>query len=315
MAMVLRLSTALLLSLLLVGCSKLFFYPMSAWVQNPENQGLEYEDIVLIHPRGMRIHGWWLPAANDAPARGTVYFLHGNAQNISTHLANVQWLPAQGYNVFLLDYRGYGLSEGKPRLPEALDDVQLGLDWLRHAKRTEGAPLVVFGQSLGASMVASVLGEKGNAGAADCVILEAAFASYRDITSDVMKRSWLLWPLRWMVVPAMPDRELDPEVRVAGIKPTPLLVMHSVDDPVIPYAHGERLYAAAQQPKTFQKLRGGHTESSRDPAVQQRLVDFMQDNNCAAKVAEVEQPVAPSDDESPPELFVPLPAPDKGYRF
>ena len=143
--MVLRLSRALLLSLLLVGCSKLFFYPMSAWVQNPENQGLEYEDIVLIHPRGMRIHGWWLPAANDAPARGTVYFLHGNAQNISTHLVNVQWLPAQGYNVFLLDYRGYGLSEGKPRLPEALDDVQLGLDWLRHAKRTEGAPLVVIG--------------------------------------------------------------------------------------------------------------------------------------------------------------------------
>ena len=103
MAMVLRLSAALLLSLLLAGCSKLFFYPMSPWVQNPENQGLQYEDIVLIHPRGMRIHGWWLPAADDAPARGTVYFLHGNAQNISTHLANVQWLPARGYNVFLLD--------------------------------------------------------------------------------------------------------------------------------------------------------------------------------------------------------------------
>ena len=144
MAMVLRLSAALLLSLLLAGCSKLFFYPMSPWVQNPENQGLQYEDIVLIHPRGMRIHGWWLPAADDAPARGTVYFLHGNAQNISTHLANVQWLPARGYNVFLLDYRGYGLSEGKPKLPDVFDDVQLGLDWLRHAQRTDGAPPVSY---------------------------------------------------------------------------------------------------------------------------------------------------------------------------
>ncbi len=177
-------------------------------------------------------------------------------------MANVQWLPARGYNVFLLDYRGYGLSEGKPRLPDVFDDVQLGLDWLRHAERTDGAPLVVFGQSLGASMATSVLGEEDNAGAADCVILEAAFASYRDITSDVMKRSWLLWPLRWMVVPTMPDRALDPEERVAGIAPTPLLVMHSEDDPVIPYAHGERLYAAAQQPKTFQTLRGGHTQKA-----------------------------------------------------
>ena len=320
MAMVLRLSAALLLGLLLAGCSKLFFYPMSPWVQNPENQGLQYEDIVLIHPRGMRIHGWWLPAVDDAPARGTVYFLHGNAQNISTHLANVQWLPARGYNVFLLDYRGYGLSEGKPKLPDVFDDVQLGLDWLRHARRTDGAPLVVFGQSLGASMAASVLGEEGNAGAADCVILEAAFASYRDITSDVMKRSWLLWPLRWMVVPTMPDRSLDPEERVADIAPTPLLVMHSEDDPVIPYAHGERLYAAAAQPKTFQKLRGGHTESTRDPAVQQRLVDFMQDNDCAAEVTqaeEVPESSAEGGGEEPPALPVPAPisTPDSGYRF
>ena len=230
----------------------------------------------------------------------------------------MQWLPARGYNVFLLDYRGYGLSEGKPRLPDVFDDVQLGLDWLRHARRTEGAPLVVFGQSLGASMAASVLGEEANAGAADCVILEAAFASYRDITSDGMKRSWLLWPLRWMVVPTMPDRSLDPEERVADIAPTPLLVMHSEDDPVIPYAHGERLYAAAAQPKTFQKLRGGHTESTRDPAVQQRLVDFMQDNDCAAEVTKAEEvPESSGEGEEPPALPVPAPisTPDSGYRF
>jgi hypothetical protein len=95
--------------------------------------------------------------------------------------------------------------------------------------------------------------------------------------------------------------------------------MHSEDDPVIPYAHGERLYAAAQQPKTFQTLRGGHTESTRDPAVQQRLVDFMQDNDCAA-----EAPPGPAADSQPsggdastPALPVPAPitTPDNGYRF
>ncbi|WP_197477202.1 alpha/beta hydrolase, partial [Alcanivorax sp. HI0044] len=113
---------------------------------------------------------------------------------------------------------------------------------------------------------------------------------------------------------------LDPEERVAHIAPTPLLVMHSEDDPVIPYAHGERLYAAATQPKTFQKLRGGHTESTRDPAVQQRLVDFMQDNDCAAEVAKAEEaPESPAEGggEEPPAFPVPapIPAPGSGYRF
>ena len=97
-------------------------------------------------------------------------------------------------------------------------------------------------------MAATVLGEEENAGAADCVVLEAAFASYRDITDDVMKKSWLLWPLRWMVVPGMPAREQDPENRIAGIAPTPLLILHSDEDEVVPYSHGERLYAAAQAP-------------------------------------------------------------------
>ena len=313
MAMVFRLILLASLFSGLAGCSKLFFYPMEPWVQNPENQGLKYDDVVLIHPRGLRLHGWWLPAAGEGHVRGTVYFLHGNAQNISTHLANVQWLPERGYNVFLLDYRGYGLSEGEPALPAVLEDVQLGLDWLRNVKAAEG-PLTVFGQSLGGAMATTVLGRESNQGAAECVVLEAAFASYRGITSDVMKKSWLLWPLRWLVVPAMPGKVLDPEARIAGLSPTPLLVMHSEDDPIIPYDHGKRLFAAAAEPKTFQRLRGGHIESTRDPAVQQRIVNFLQGNGCAAPA-----PVPPPRDEvmdgMAPLPLPPSPGGNNGYRF
>ncbi len=317
MAMVLRLGWVALATIMLAGCSKLFFYPMEPWVQNPENQGLKYEDIVLIHPRGLRIHGWWLPAAAEVPVKGTVYYLHGNAQNISTHLANVQWLPGRGYNVFLLDYRGYGLSEGKPRLPDVYADVQLGLDWLRTARRTEG-PLVVFGQSLGGALVTTVLGEERNAQAVDCVVLEAAFASYRGITSDIMKTSWLLWPLRWMVVPGMPAQAQDPEQRIAAISPTPVLVMHSDEDEIVPYSHGERLYASALAPKTFQPLHGAHGQSTRDPAVQQRIVDFLSENDCAASAAPLGKPVPaePMTPLLPPmEPAAPTKGPERGYTF
>ena len=273
MALLLRL-TLLLPLLVLGGCSSVFFYPMDEWVQNPARQGLDYEDVVLIHEDGLRLHGWWLPAATDEP-RGTVYHLHGNAQNISTHLMSVAWLPERGYQVFLLDYRGYGLSEGKARLPDVQEDVQLGLDWLSNAERVEG-PLIVFGQSLGGALTASVMGREQNADKADCVILEAAFSGYRDITRDVMRQSWLLWPFSFVVAPLISDQDR-PLDQVAGIAPRPLLIMHSEEDQIIPMAHSERLYEAAEQPKTFQRLKGRHIHSTRADDVRGFLVDFMED--------------------------------------
>ncbi|MCH2556201.1 MAG: alpha/beta hydrolase [Alcanivorax sp.] len=273
----------------LYGCSGLFFYPAKPWVQNPARQGLAYEDVVLIHPDGLRLHGWWLPA--QGYERGTVYFLHGNAENVSTHLMNVHWLPERGYNVFLLDYRGYGLSEGDPDLPGALADVQLGLDWLTASGRLDGKPLVLFGQSLGGALGTGVLARDDNRGRVDCVMLEASFASYRGIADDVMRRSWLLWPLRWMVLPTLPARDRDPERHIAALAPRPLLILHSREDPVIPFRQGEALFQAAAEPKTFQALKGGHGQGTRDPAVRDRLLAFLEQNGCMASAPSVPAPL------------------------
>jgi hypothetical protein len=260
------------------GCSSLVFFPMKPWVQNPANQGLAYEDIVLIHEDGLRIHGWWLPAKGDA--RGTVYFLHGNAQNVSTHVMSVRWLPAQGFNVFIPDYRGYGLSDGEPSLPQVLEDIQLGLDWLAASGRLKDKPLAVFGQSLGASMSTVVLAREQNQPLYQCAVLEAAFTGYSDIASDVMKRSWLLWGFRPLVVPWMPG-DIDPVDHIADIS-RPLLLMHSKEDEIIPYHHGETLREKATQPVQFQPLLGSHIESMRDPSVQGRMLEFLYDQ-CGVK--------------------------------
>ncbi|WP_232802262.1 alpha/beta hydrolase [Alloalcanivorax mobilis] len=325
MAMVLRLISGAVLLAILGGCSGVFFYPMKPWAQNPARQGLDYQDVVLIQPDGLRLHGWWLPARGFN--RGTVYFLHGNAENISTHLINVQWLPARGYNVFLLDYRGYGLSEGDPDLPGALADVQLGLDWLSHSGRLQGKPLVLFGQSLGGALGVDVLADPANQGKVDCVMLEATFASYRGVADDVMRRSWLLWPLRWAVLPTLPAPALDPAGNIAALAPRPLLLLHSHQDPVIPYAQGEALFAAAAEPKTFQALKGGHAQGTRDPAVQQRLLDFLDHSGCMAEppeqpgMAEPAQPGMPTprhrgvDSENASGDADALRAPAEAYRF
>lgn len=303
MATLLRLMRMMTLLLALVSisaCSKLFFYPMTPWVQNPARIGLAYEDVVLIHPDGLRLHGWWLPAAGNA--KGTVYFLHGNAQNVSTHIMSVAWLPDAGYNVFLLDYRGYGLSEGKARLPQVFDDIQLGLDWLGRSGRLDGKPLILFGQSLGAVMGIEVLAREGNQARARCAVFEAAFTGYRTITNDVMKQSWLLWLMRPLVVPLMPAQQWDPAQRIGELR-MPKLILHSREDEIIPFAHGEAIYDEAAPPKEFQPLLGRHIEAMRDPSVQARVTGFFE-RHCGV-AAPVEPDVAPQSGVAPEVTPVP----------
>lgn len=271
---------------LLSGCTDLFFYPMDSWAQNPARQGLAYEDVVLIHDNGLRIHGWWLPAKGRV--RGTVYFLHGNAQNISTHLSNVAWMPEAGYQVFLLDYRGYGLSEGEPELPEVFADIRLGLNWLHGSRRLGDAPLIVFGQSLGAAMGVKVLAEKGKPAQVDCVILESVFSGYPQITRAAMSRSWLLWPLQWPVAALMPE-QWNPVDHIAALKGTPLLLMHSRDDDIVPFRQGRAVFEAAKPPKAFRELSGPHIAGSREPGVQKDMVSFL-DRNCPAPEPDPQAP-------------------------
>src|SRR5699024_418205 len=214
MALLFRLTfIALLLGLAGCSSSSLYFLPYSNWVQTPYQQALSYEDVVLVHRNGLRLHGWWLPAEQDEPL-GTVYFLHGNAENISTHLMAVAWLPSRGYNVFLLDYRGYGYSEGKPSLPAVFNDIQLGLNWLQHSGRST-PPLIVYGQSLGAAMSAYVLAQEYNKSAYQCAVLEASFTDYREIAAHIMGQTWLR-VLKPAVLPMLPNKWA-PEQQVAHI--------------------------------------------------------------------------------------------------
>lgn len=261
-----------LLLLALQGCSSLFFYPQSAWVQNPARLGLDYQDVVLIEADGTRIDGWWLPA--KGPVKGSVYYLHGNAQNISTQLINVAWLPAKGYQVLMIDYQGFGLSDGEPSLAGAMVDIQTGLDWLNASGRLHDKPLIVYGQSLGASMATWVLAQPNNRGRADCFIEEAGFADYQQIVNAVMQRSWLTWPLRPLVVPFI-NNQYAPVKVIGELSPMPLLLIHSRDDQVVPFSQGQALFRAAQQPKTFYVIGGQHAQGPRNPKVRTTMLQFM----------------------------------------
>src|SRR6218665_1291649 len=146
-----RLAVALLSTLLLGGCVRaLFFHPNDRAYSEPEKLGLVSVDVEFRAEDRSPLDGWWLPADPKAgPALCTVVHAHGNAANITRHLQAVAWLPPLGVNVLMFDYRGFGLSLGKPSLDGVVADTQAAVHAALQMPGATPGRLFVFGQSLG----------------------------------------------------------------------------------------------------------------------------------------------------------------------
>lgn len=246
---------AVALMLLAAGCTQLFLHPGHMQVLHPDTLGLRYEDVWLPAPDGARLHGWYLPAA--APSRGTVLHLHGNAENITTFIKAVHWLPAAGYNVLLVDYRGYGRSEGVATIDTVHEDAGLALD----AALARPGPLFVFGQSLGGSAAIYAVAHHPQRARVAAVIAEGAFSSYRRIAREKMGQAWFTWPLQWPLSFLFSERYAAGRA-VAALAPVPLLVVHGENDPVVPPSHARRLFEAAREPRELWIVPGaGHVDA------------------------------------------------------
>jgi len=242
----------------------------------PGTLGLKYEDVNLTAPEGIRLHGWFLLAQGEP--RGTVFFLHGNAQNISTHIYSVAWLPESGYQVFLLDYRGYGLSEGSPGLPEVLTDVAAGFQWLLNEPRATKRSLFLLGQSLGANLGAYFAGANPEVRhRLSAIVLDAPFASYREITREKLAQFPITWPLQYPLSRLMPD-DYSPIKNIAELSPVPLLIICSETDKIVPAHHSIALFEAAGEPKALWLTKGRHIATFGQEKNRQRLLSFLKEH-------------------------------------
>ncbi|MBU2953470.1 alpha/beta hydrolase [Marinobacter sp. F3R08] len=271
--------TGLLVALLLLsGCSSLFFYPDRVTYITPDRLNLDYDDIDIETADGETLHGWWLPAkASESSTRGTVYFLHGNAQNISSHILNVAWLPENGYNVFTIDYRGYGKSTGAPDIDGALHDAETGLRWLAQKPEVVERPLYVFGQSLGGGLgiaLASEWTQRHEQPGLDGVILDGTFSGFRLIAREKLGSFWLTWPFQIPLSWTIPD-DYEGVDHIARISPVPVMVIQSVRDGIIPFHHGTTLYEAAGEPKAFLQTDTPHGATFVIPAYREEVLQFM----------------------------------------
>lgn len=265
-----RAAACVMACVLLAGCEALLFYPQKKLIRSPADVGLEYRD-VAIPVADSQLHGWWLPAKRP---RASLLFAHGNAENISTHLASVYWLPAKGVNVLLVDYRGYGQSPGRPSVATAVADVAASWQWLL---REQGdLPLFGLGQSLGASLITAGTAQEAAAlqDRLAGLVIDAGFSRYADIAREQSAKNMLSWPLQWPLAWSMPDG-FDAVTALAQLPPAPLLVVHGRQDTVVAPHHATRLYDHARQPKSLYLYNGGHIESFERSDARQRLLAFI----------------------------------------
>lgn len=273
------------LSALLSGCTQLFFQPSSVHGLYPSDIGYQYEDVFLISSDGVQIHAWMVePSLQEGEEpKGVVYFLHGNAQNISWHINGARWLLDAGYRVFALDYRGYGQSTGIATLPGVYNDITQGFEWFndevvnnQNGAASEGndQPVILFGQSLGASLGMNWLAAypKGQE-VFTHLVLDSGFSRFGTVAREIADQHWLTWlfqyPAQWFL-----SDEIDP---VSSLKTLslPTLILHSKDDRVVKYRHSEILLQAGGPNGHRISGTGPHIASVRDPKIRESALSWL----------------------------------------
>ena len=207
---------------------------------------MDYEDVTVETPDGLSLHGWFIPGQSAE----TVLFFHGNAGNISHRLDSIRQFRSLGLSIFIIDYRGYGQSEGRTTEKGMYRDAEAAWRYLTVRRGIAASDIIVFGRSLGAS-VASWLAGRHEPRA---LIVESSFTSVPDIAQEIYP--WL--PARWLSRLKHSTRDY-----VRGVD-CPVLVVHSRDDEIIPFHHGESIFAAANEPRSLLSIRGGHNDAFLD---------------------------------------------------
>jgi fermentation-respiration switch protein FrsA (DUF1100 family) len=230
--------------LLFLGQSHLLHLPnipSRELMATPAAAGLSYETVGLVTADGFKLHGWFVPAQRS---RGTLLFFHGNAGNISHRLESLVIFNHLHLNVLIFDYRGYGRSEGSASEAGVYRDAEAALGYLREQRGIPLEELIFYGHSLGGAVAAWLAARYPP----KALIIESGFTSIPDIAADLY--------------PYLPTRLLtrlhyDTLKNLQAVS-SPVLIIHSREDEIIPFQHGQRLYAAAGEPKRFLEIQGDH---------------------------------------------------------
>ncbi|HKC63662.1 MAG TPA: alpha/beta hydrolase [Pyrinomonadaceae bacterium] len=234
-------------------------YPEGNWeVENLKGREGEMlpkiENVWLETPDGVRIHGWYSTPqriingqASTISTQMALLWFHGNAGNITDRygvISNLMELPVA---VFIIDYRGYGRSEGSPSEQGVYTDARTAWDYLTGTRNISPKNIVIFGDSLGGAVAIDLATKVDAAG----LIVQSTFTSISDMAAQLM--------------PAFPRfllrTKMDSINKIESVS-YPKLFIHSPSDEMIPFSMGRKLYDAAREPKQFYEVAGASHNST-----------------------------------------------------
>ena len=236
--------------------SMIFFpdpYPSGEWdaAVVSSGSGATIEDCFFDASDGVKLHGWWCrpsPDATGATAGMVLLWFHGNAGNLAHRAPQMLALARIPAQVFIVDYRGYGRSEGRPDEHGLYRDGRAAWDYLTGARDVDPERIVIHGVSLGGAVAVNLATEVEAAG----LIVQSSFTSVPDMAAH-----------HYRIVPKWLVRTRMNSIAKIGDVDCPVMVIHSKGDEVVPFVHGQRLYDAARGDRRFVEISGAaHNETS-----------------------------------------------------
>lgn len=262
------------------SCSSLYYWPTSALYGDPWEHDIPYENIFFKSSDGTRLHAWLLKHKGSGESKGLITFFHGNAQNLTSHAFILSWLTSHGYDLFIFDYRGYGLSEGLASHSRLPLDAQAALEYSHTLLKKHSYPhWILYGQSLGGAVLARALVDYKDHSDADLLVLDSTFSSYLDLAKDKMRGVWLLYPLL-PLAPFLISDEYASAPHLGKIT-TPTLVIHGERDLIIPAKFGSQIYERLNAVKWYWKLPdAGHIDGFfiESEKLKPRFLAFLEQN-------------------------------------
>ncbi|KAJ5199787.1 hypothetical protein N7491_009416 [Penicillium cf. griseofulvum] len=241
-------------------------------VPSPRQFGIsDFEDLQIPTPDGESLHALFLRQRPSRYSRNvTVLMFHGNAGNIGHRLPIAKALQdTLQCNVFLLEYRGYGMSTGTPDEAGLKIDAQTGLDYLRHRPETSDTEIVVYGQSLGGAVAINLVATNEEQGDIGGLILENTFLSIRKLIPNVFP------PARYLA--RFCHQYWTSEDVLPKITKTPVLFLSGLKDDLIPPSNMTQLFAVCKSEcKIWRTLpNGGHNDSVAEPGYFEHILSFI----------------------------------------
>ncbi|MEC4803840.1 MAG: alpha/beta hydrolase [Jaaginema sp. PMC 1079.18] len=216
--------------------NRLIFVPTQELTATPKAYKFDYQEVWLPVPVPKscdRLHGWWIETP-QTPTK-TLLLLHGNGENISENLDRAAVFQRLGLQILLIDYRGYGRSEGKfPTEAQVYEDAAIAFEYLVTERQIAPQDIIVYGHSLGGAIAIDLAQNHPHLAG---LIVESSFTSMRAM-ADFLGGIYNFLPIDWILHQHFNSMAKLPHLSL------PILYIHGTQDRVVPYTMSQTLYEA-----------------------------------------------------------------------